>query len=200
MRREEQFTYRALREGRAHASEELLPLVYEHLRRLAQARMAKIPPGNTLQPTALVHEAYLKLSSSRDPTWDGRGHFFAAAAEAMRQILVDQARRKSSLKRGGDQERLDVDDVELPIAPPSDDMLDLDRALTSLSAVDRQKADVVMLRHFAGLDREEAAAVLGISPRTVDRHWVYARAWLLREMRDDAPRDDPTGGAPDERS
>lgn len=172
----------AVRDGHPHASEELLPLVYEHLRRLARHRMAHVPPGNTLQPTALVHEAYLRLAMAKDPSWDGRGHFFAAAAEAMRQILVDQARRKSSLKRGGGQQRIDIDDIELPIAPPSDDILDLDAALRSLAVVDKEKADVVMLRYFAGLDREETATTLGLSPRTVDRHWLYARTWLHREM------------------
>ncbi|MBT8479416.1 MAG: sigma-70 family RNA polymerase sigma factor [Gemmatimonadetes bacterium] len=171
-----------LREGRPHASERLLPLVYEHLRCLARARMAHVPPGNTLQPTALVHEAYLKLAGSRDPGWDGRGHFFAAAAEAMRQILVDQTRRKGSLKRGGDQQRVELDGIELPIEPPSDEMLDLDAALTALTDLDPVKADVVKLRYFAGLDRDEIAATLDISPRTVDRHWVYARTWLHREM------------------
>jgi RNA polymerase sigma factor (TIGR02999 family) len=175
---------RSVRDGRPRASEELLPLVYEHLRRLARARMAKVPPGNTLQPTALVHEAYLRLSSSKDPAWDGRGHFFAAAAEAMRQILVDQARRKASLKRGGDRERIELDDVDLRIQPPSDDILDLDTALDALADEDRVKADVVLLRHFAGLDREETARTLGLSPRTVDRHWTYARTWLARAMRD----------------
>lgn len=177
----------ALREGRRAASDELLPLVYEHLRRLARSRMSKVPPGNTMQPTALVHEAYLRLAASKDPAWDGRGHFFAAAAEAMRQILVDQARRKASLKRGGDRERVDIDDVELPIQPPSEEILDLDTALRALADVDRVKADVVLLRHFAGLDREETAHTLGISPRTVDRHWTYARAWLARAMRDAKP-------------
>lgn len=175
---------RSVRDGRPRASEELLPLVYEHLRRLARARMAKVPPGNTLQPTALVHEAYLRLSSSKDPAWDGRGHFFAAASEAMRQILVDQARRKASLKRGGDRERIELDDVDLRIQPPSDDILDLDTALDALADEDRVKADVVLLRHFAGLDREETARTLGLSPRTVDRHWTYARTWLARAMRD----------------
>ena len=171
-----------LRDGRPHASERLLPLVYEHLRRLARARMAQVPPGNTLQPTALVHEAYLKDAGSRAPGWDGRGQFFAAAAEAMRQILVDQARRKGSLKRGGDRQRVEFDGIELPIEPPSDDILDLDAALSALAGVDPVKADVVKLRFFAGLDRDEIADALGISPRTVDRHWVYARTWLRREM------------------
>lgn len=171
-----------LRRGRPHASERLLPLVYDALRQLARARMAHVPPGNTLQPTALVHEAYLKIAGAKDPRWDGRGHFFAAAAEAMRQILVDQARRKGSLKRGGDRRRIELDDIELPIEPPSEDMIDLDAALTALSAVDETKAEVVKLRFFAGLDREETARTLGISPRTVDRHWVYARTWLHREM------------------
>lgn len=184
----------ALREGRPGASENLLPLVYEHLRRLARARMAHVPPGNTLQPTALVHEAYLRLAGSKDPDWDGRGHFFAAAAEAMRQILVDQARRKGAIKRGGDRQRLELDDVELPIEPPSDDILDLDSALRSLTEIDPIKAQVVMLRYFAGLDREETAGALDISPRTVDRHWVYARTWLHREMSGSSAPEDPQDG------
>ena len=183
-----------LREGRPHASERLLPIVYEHLRRLARARMANVPPGNTLQPTALVHEAYLRLAGSKDPRWDGRGHFFAAAAEAMRQILVDQARRKGSIKRGGDRQRVELDGVELPIEPPSDDLLDLEAALTALAERDPVKADVVKLRYFAGLDRDEIAATLDISPRTVDRHWVYARTWLHREMASDREGPDPERG------
>jgi RNA polymerase sigma factor (TIGR02999 family) len=182
------------REGRPNASERLLPLVYEHLRRLARSRMAHVPPGNTLQPTALVHEAYLRLAGSKDPRWDGRGHFFAAAAEAMRQILVDQARRKGSLKRGGDQQRVDLDGIELPIEPPSVDILDLDVALTSLAERDPLKADVVKLRYFAGLDRDEIAATLDISPRTVDRHWLYARSWLHREMAQGCLEPDVDGG------
>lgn len=181
----------AVREGQPHASERLLPLVYDHLRRLARARMAHVPPGNTLQPTALVHEAFLRLQKGQGAEWDGRGHFFAAAAEAMRQILVDQARRKGAIKRGGDRERLDVDDIDLPIEAPPEGILDLDAALDALAELDAVKADVVKLRYFAGLEREEIATTLGISPRTVDRHWAYARAWLRRRM-ESGPDDEET--------
>jgi len=160
----------------------LLDAVYEELRLLAIGQMSRERPGHTLQPTALVHEAYLRLVKDEKTRWANRRHFFAAAAEAMRQILVDQARRKGSLKRGGDRQRVEFDGVELPIEPPSDDILDLDTALTALAGVDPVKADVVKLRFFAGLDRDEIADALGISPRTVDRHWVYARTWLRREM------------------
>jgi RNA polymerase sigma factor (TIGR02999 family) len=169
--------------GQASAAEELLPLVYSHLRRLARARMAHVPPGNTLQPTALVHEAYLRVVGEDDPGWNGRGHFFAAAAEAMRQILVDQARQKGALKRGGDRRRLDVEDVDLPIESPADDLLDLDRAIKRLERKDPQKAQIVVLRYFAGLNREETAAALNLSKRTLDRQWEYIRAWLHRQLK-----------------
>lgn len=178
----------AVERGEAGASADLLPLVYEHLRRLARARMAQIPPGNTLQPTALVHEAYLRVVKVPGQQWNGRGHFFAAAAEAMRRILVEQARRKASRKHGGKHERLDIDEIdglEIAIDPPHEDMLDLDRALRSLEAIDRDKAGVVLLRYFGGLNREEIAESLGLSPRTVDRHWTFARAWLHRELDED---------------
>lgn len=172
----------ALARGEEKASEELLPLVYEHLRRLARARMAKLPPGQTLQATALVHEAYLRVVGSENRGWDGRGHFFAAAAEAMRRILVDQARRKGAVKRGGDRERLDVDDVDLPIEQPAERLLDLDQALTKLKEQDPEKERIVMLRFFGGLSREETAETLGLSPRTLDRQWQYVKAWLHREL------------------
>lgn len=172
----------AVSQGDREAAEALLPLVYAQLRRLARARMAHLAPGNTLQPTALVHEAYLRVAGRRDPGWNGRGHFFGAAAEAMRQILVDQARRKGALKRGGDRRRLDVDDVDLPIDGPSDDVLDLDRALRKLEREDPDKARIVLLRHFAGLDRPETAAAMGLSLRTLDRQWEYVKAWLHREL------------------
>jgi RNA polymerase sigma factor (TIGR02999 family) len=176
-------TIEAVARGEPGAAEDLLPLVYAHLRRLARARMAHVPPGNTLQPTALVHEAYLRLVRNADVDWNGRGHFFAAAAEAMRQILVDQARRKGAVKRGGDRKRVDVDDVDLPIEAPADDLLDLDRAIEKLKKKDPQKAQIVMLRYFAGLDREETAQTLGLSKRTLDRQWEYVKAWLHRELK-----------------
>jgi len=163
-------------------AEEFLPLVYHELRRLARARMAKTPPGNTLQPTALVHEAYMRLTGPESSNWNSRGHFFAAAAQAMRQILVDQARRKNAVKHGGDLRRVDADEVDLPIETPAEDILALDEALETLQAEDPRKAEIVMLRYFAGLTREEAAAALGISVRTVDREWRYILAKLHKEM------------------
>ena len=162
--------------------------VYEELRRLARSLMAKTPPGNTLQPTALVHEAYLRLVGQEDPGWDCRGHFFAAAAQAMRQILVDQARRKAAAKHGGGQQRVDVDNLDLPIESPSEDMLALDEALHRLREQDPRKADVVMLRYFAGLTIAETARVLGISDKTVERDWRFARAVLYRQL--DLPEPD----------
>ena len=168
--------------GDPGASEELLPLVYDALRRLARARMAKVPPGNTLQPTALVHEAYLRLLGSGPMSWNGRGHFFAAAAEAMRRILVEQARRKATQRAGGGRKRENVDEIEIEIAPPSDDLLALDDALRKLERDDPRKARIVLLRHFAGLTREETAEVLGVSVRTVDRDWAYILARLHRDM------------------
>jgi RNA polymerase sigma factor (TIGR02999 family) len=165
--------------GDPHAAAELLPLVYDELRRLAAQKLASEPPGQTLQATALVHEAYLRLVGQG---WDGRGHFFAAAAEAMRRILVEQARRKKAGKRGGGRARVSLDDVE-PAAPElREDVLALDAALTRLATADPSAARLVELRYFAGLSIPEAAQALGISPRTADRLWAYARAWLHREV------------------
>lgn len=164
------------------AAAELLPLVYTELRKLARARLARTPPGNTLQPTALVHEAYLRLVGDEDATWNSRGHFFAAAAEAMRQILVDQARCKASLKRGGDRQRVELDELELPIQSPAEDMLALDLALERLRKDDPRKADIVMLRYFAGLSRQETAGAMGVSVRTIDREWRYILARLHKEV------------------
>ena len=172
----------AVRDGDQKAAAQLLPLVYGELRQLARARMAKTPPGQTLQPTALVHEAYLRLIGADDPGWNSRGHFFAAAGQAMRQILVDQARRKGSLKRGAGRQRLDVDDVEPAIEPPSDDILALEEALTHLEQDDPRKAEVVNLRYFAGLTVEETAAALDISVTTVEREWRFARVRLYDEL------------------
>ncbi len=168
--------------GDRKAAAELLPLVYSELRELARARLAKVPPGNTLQPTALVHEAFVRVVGKEDPGWDSKGHFFAAAAEAMRQFLVDQARRKSRLKHGGGRKRVDRDDFDIPLAEPAEDLLALDAALERLQADDPRKAQIVSLRYFAGLTREETAAALGISIATVDREWRYIVARLHREL------------------
>jgi RNA polymerase sigma factor (TIGR02999 family) len=168
--------------GEPRASEELLPLVYDELRAVARARMAKVPPGNTLQPTALVHEAYLRLSRDADPGWNGRAHFFAAAAQAMRQILVDRLREKNAIKRGGDRQRLSTDDVDIPFAPLDLDVLALHESIERLEQDDPRKAKIVLLRYFAGLDREDTAQCLGVSIRTVDREWRYIAARLHREL------------------
>ena len=167
--------------GDRQAAAELLPLVYDELRRLARARLAQQPPGTTLQPTALVHEAYLKLVGDADPGWDSRAHFFGAAAQAMRDILVDQARRKRSLKRGGHARR--VDEIELAIEPPSENVLALDEALTELQRHDERKARIVMLHYFAGLTLEETAAALGVSVPTVQREWRFTRSLLFARLR-----------------
>jgi len=179
----------AIEQGDAKASEELLPLVYDELRRLAAQKLSQEKPGQTLQATALVHEAYIRLIGSDNPKWDSRGHFFAAAAEAMRRILIDNARRKKRIKRGGGQRTSDLDEVDLPVEGPSDDLLAMDEALTKLAAKDKVKADLVKLRYFAGLTSEQAAASLGISRGTANRYWVYARAWLYHEITkgDDCP-------------
>jgi RNA polymerase sigma factor (TIGR02999 family) len=164
---------------------ELLPLVYDELRRLAAQRLAREAPGQTLQATALVHEAYLRLvGESPDRPWDSRGHFFAAAAEAMRRILVENARRRHRLKRGGDRARVDVDQVELAAPGIDADVLALDEALERLAQTEPLKAQVVQLRVFAGLTIGQVAEVLGLSISTTDRYWAYARAWLRVEMAD----------------
>ena len=172
----------SLQRGEAKASEELLPLVYNELRRLAAHKMARIPPGQTLQPTALVHEAYLRLVGHENPKWDGRGHFFAAAAEAMRRILIEDARRKSALRHGGGQRRLEIGELEIAAEAKDDEMLAVNEVLEELAKRDKEKADLVKLRYFVGLTLEEAAEVLGISATMAKRHWAYSRAWLLREI------------------
>jgi RNA polymerase sigma factor (sigma-70 family) len=210
----------ALVQGDSHAADDLLPLVYDELRKLAAAKLSHEKPGQTLQATALVHEAYLRLvgggqersvgrgqRSDEDPqsldlrspttdllppirgsspgspvTFDSRGHFFAAAAEAMRRILIDQARRKESLKHGGARQRQDIEQVEIAAPEPSLDMLALDAALERFERLDPGKAELVKLRYFAGLTIPQAAAALGISSTTADRHWAYARAWLHAEL------------------
>ncbi len=176
----------AIGQGDSCASAQLLPLVYDELRRLAAQRMAQEKPGQTLQPTALVHEAYLRLvGSGEERHWESRGHFFAAAAEAMRRILVENARRKRSLKRGGDRQRLDLD-LEQPVEDErSAPLLALDEALDRLEARDADKAQLVKLRYFAGMTIEQAAETLGVSVTTANRWWSYARAWLHEEIRRD---------------
>lgn len=165
------------------AAEQLLPLLYDELRRLAQSQLGRTPPGNTLQPTALVHEAYMRLVGSQDPGWDGRGHFFAAAAESMRQILVDQARRKGAQKRGGGRKRLGLEDNE-PIGElPDDELIELDESLRILEASDERAARVVKLRFFAGLTMDETAKALSISVPTAERDWRFARTFLASQMR-----------------
>ena len=172
----------AIEQGDARAADELLPLVYEELRRLAAQKMSKEQPGQTLQATALVHEAYIRLVGSDDQEWSGRTHFFAAAAEAMRRILIENARRKLRLKRGGVRQRVDLENESIAIEGPSEDVIALDEALTKLALEDPIKADLVKLRYFAGLTIEQAAKILNISKATADRYWSYSRAWLFDEI------------------
>jgi RNA polymerase sigma factor (TIGR02999 family) len=173
----------AIEQGDPHAAAQLLPLVYDELRRLAAQKLVGEKSGQTLQATALVHEAYIRLvGKGAEPHWDSRGHFFAAAAEAMRRILVENARRKRRLKHGGGRRRQDLDAAAVSAPERGDDLLALDAALSKLAEHDPQKAKLVELRYFAGLTGDQAAAVLGISPRTADRQWVFARAWLRREI------------------
>jgi RNA polymerase sigma factor (TIGR02999 family) len=174
----------AIEQGDPLAAEQLLPLVYEELRRLAAQKLAHEKPGQTLQATALVHEAYLRLVGGETPQrWDSRRHFFAAAAEAMRRILVEQARRRGRLRHGGGLQRVDWLDVEIAATPCDDEqVLLLDEALVRLAAVRPQAAALVQLRFFSGLTLEEAAPLVGLSPRGARRLWVFARAWLRRDM------------------
>jgi RNA polymerase sigma factor (TIGR02999 family) len=172
-----------IEDGDGQAAEKLLPLVYDELRKLAAAKMAKEDPGQTLQSTALVHEAYIRLvDTEKAQHWDSRGHFFSAAAEAMRRILVGNARRKQAFKRGGELRRADIDVVELPAQASTDKLIALDEALARMAKDDPQKAELVKLRFFAGLTTNEAARALGISTATADRYWAYARAWLQQEI------------------
>jgi RNA polymerase sigma factor (TIGR02999 family) len=173
----------ALAQGETQASDQLLPLVYDELRRLAAQKMAKETPGQTLEATALVHEAYLRLvDTEKVHDWNSRGHFFAAAAEAMRRILVERARHKRRLKAGGDYRRQELPEIALPAAEPDLDLLVLDEVLGKLERQDPRKAEVVKLRFFAGLTIEEAAQALGIATSTADKDWAYARCWLRLEM------------------
>jgi RNA polymerase sigma factor (TIGR02999 family) len=173
----------AIEAGDPSAAEQLLPLVYDELRQLAARKLAQEKPGQTLQPTALVHEAYLRLVDADQALhWDSRGHFFAAAAEAMRRILIDSARHKQGRKCGGDRERLDLDQIDVAAPGQAEEVLALDEALTKLAQVDRQAAELVKLRYFVGFTVPEAAAALGISPRSADFLWAYARTWLQKEL------------------
>jgi RNA polymerase sigma factor (TIGR02999 family) len=173
----------AIERGDSHAAAQLLPLVYDKLRQLAAQKLAHEKPGQTLQATALVHEAYLRLvGDGGAQSWDGRGHFFAAAAEAMRRILVERARQKRSLKRGGDRQRVEMDSVEPGCEDSDDRLLAISEALDKLERKDPRKAELVKLRFFAGLTIEQAAAVLGISSSTADNDWAYARSWLRLEL------------------
>ncbi len=171
-------------DGRQSA-EELLPLVYDELRSLARSRMAREVPGQTLQATALVHEAYLRLIGDADPGWNSRGHFFGAAALAMRRILVEQARRKGRLRHGGGQKRLDVADAGVAIQPPGDDVLAVDHAVQRLEEQDPRKGKIINLRYFAGLTAKETAKVLGLSVGTIEREWRFIKTWLQVELAED---------------
>jgi RNA polymerase sigma factor (TIGR02999 family) len=175
-----------IQQGDPHAASQLLPLVYDELRRLAAQKLAHELPGQTLQPTALVHEAYLRVvgKDNREQQWDGRGHFFAAAAEAMRRILVERARSRATRKRGGERCRLDLDQVELTCDDRPHELLALDEALQELERHDAQAAQLVKLRYYAGLTHQQAAETLGISRRAADRVWALARAWLYQQIGD----------------
>ena len=174
---------KAIEHGDAHAADDLLPLVYDELRRLAAQRLAREPSGLTLQPTALVHEAYVRLvDDEKAQQWDSRGHFFGAAAKAMRRILIDNARRKKSLKRGGDLQRVDLNVGEMDGTQRDDELLALDESLQALATSDPRAAKLVELRYFAGMTMEQAASVLDVSLTTAKKDWTYARTWLRRAM------------------
>ncbi len=172
----------AIQQGEPKAADELLPLVYEELRKLAASRMANEAPGHTLQPTALVHEAWLRLVGNHNPKFAGRAHFFAAAAEAMRRILIDRARRKAALRHGGGQMRVDIEQIDLASPGSDDQLLAVNDALDKLAAQDPIEAQLVKLRYFAGFTIEEAADLLEISPRTAGNYWAHARTWLYHEI------------------
>jgi len=169
--------------GEAHASEELLPLVYNDLRRHAALQMAREAPGQTLQPTALLHEAWLRVIGGGGRQWQNRAHFFGAAAEAMRRILIENARRKSRIKRGGGLVRVDCDQIELAATTPDEKILLIDEALECLTALDPEKARVVVMKFFGGRTNQEVAESLSVTERTVERHWAYAKAWLFHHIR-----------------
>ena len=172
----------SIEQGDRQAAHRLLPLVYDELRKLAASKMAREAPGQTLQPTALVHEAWLRLAGNERQVWSNRGHFFAAAAEAMRRILIENARRRKALRHGGDQVRVDIQQVEIAAPAEDDQLLAIDEALQRFAALDSRKAELVKLRYFIGMTIEEAAGALGISEATAKRWWIYARAWLYAEV------------------
>jgi RNA polymerase sigma factor (TIGR02999 family) len=172
----------AVEQGDPTAADDLLPLVYEELRQLAARKMAAEAPGHTLQPTALVHEAWARLTGNQNQKWDGRGHFFGAAAEAMRRILIDRARRKRAIRHGGGQQRVDIEDVDLASLTDDDQLVAVSEALDKLAIEHKTEAELVKLRYFVGLTIDEAAEVLGIAPRTARHYWTHARAWLFREI------------------
>jgi RNA polymerase sigma factor (TIGR02999 family) len=174
---------RAAQAGDAGAAAQLLELVYTQLHQLARARMAHLPPGQSLQPTALVHEAYLRLAGKSEVSWQSRQHFFFAAARAMRDILVEQARRKAGPAHGGGRRRQELDEACAVLAAPTDDVLAVHEALDELERQDPVKAQIVLLRYFSGLTTAETAEVLGMAERTLDRHWRYIKAWLLKRLR-----------------
>jgi RNA polymerase sigma factor (TIGR02999 family) len=180
----------AIEKGDPHAAEQLWPLVYDELRKLAAAKLANEKPGQTLQATALVHEAYLRLvgPANRQPqSWNSRGHFFGAAAEAMRRILVDNAHRKKALKRGGSGKRVELSDVDPAVLPTEDDLIALNEAVDQLAAIEPQTAELVKLRYFAGITIKQSAELLGISPRKADSLWAYARVWLHERIAGEKP-------------
>ena len=173
----------SIEHGDPKAADELLPLVYGELRKLAASKMAHESPNQTLQPTALVHEAWLRLVGDANPKFDGRAHFFAAAAEAMRRILIDKARRKRALRHGGGQQRIDLEEADVASRADDDQLLAINEALDKLAVQNKLEAELVKLRYFVGMSLEEVAEVLGISARTADNYWAHARAWLFRELK-----------------
>ncbi len=186
----------SIEEGKPQGTEQLFPLVYGELRKLAAQKLAQEKPGQTLQATELVHEAYLRLvDTEKTQHWNSRGHFFAAAAEAMRRILVENARRKHSLRRGGGRERIELEQLEFAAPGVPDDLLALDEALTQFAAADPQAAELVKLRYFAGFTIKQAAEALGVSPPTADLIWAYSKAWLLQKIQGDGPKSQPDDGA-----